>query len=92
MSKGIRIFEKEITTRENKYPAFKAGDTISILCEYEDGSKKQQQIFEGIVIQRRHPNTNGCVERLHREKMLSKHKMKLLIASLKIVPKKYFLI
>lgn len=59
MNEGIRIFEKEITTRENKYPAFKAGDTISVLCEYEDGSKKQQQIFEGIVIQRRHPNTNG---------------------------------
>ena len=56
MNEGIRIFEKE---RENKYPAFKAGDTISVLCEYEDGSKKQQQIFEGIVIQRRHPNTNG---------------------------------
>lgn len=59
MNEEIRIFEKEIATRENKYPVFRAGDTISVLCEYEDGSKKQQQFFEGIVIQRRHPNTNG---------------------------------
>ena len=49
MNEGIRIFEKEITTRENKYPAFKAGDTISILCEYEDGAKKQQQILLSFI-------------------------------------------
>ena len=50
MNEGIRIFEKEITTRDNKYPAFKAGDTISVLCEYEKG-REWEKFLDSILIE-----------------------------------------
>ena len=43
----------------SKYPDFKAGDTINVHVKIREGSKERIQQFQGTVIQRRHPNTNG---------------------------------
>ena len=59
MNEDIRLFEQECRESIKKYPSFKAGDTIEVTCEYNEGAKKTTQVFKGIVIQRRHPNTNG---------------------------------
>jgi large subunit ribosomal protein L19 len=42
-----------------KFPKFKAGDTVDISLKISKGGKERIQHFKGIVIQRRHPNTNG---------------------------------
>ncbi|MBQ2350360.1 MAG: 50S ribosomal protein L19 [Cytophagales bacterium] len=59
MNEAIRRFEQECRTKARKYPFFKGGDTIEVTCEYEESTKKTTQVFKGVVIQRRHPNTNG---------------------------------
>jgi large subunit ribosomal protein L19 len=59
MNEDIRLFEQECRESIKKYPSFKAGDTIEVICEYNEGAKKTTQVFKGIVIQRRHPRTNG---------------------------------
>lgn len=41
------------------FPSFKAGDTISVHVKIQEGSKVRIQQFQGTVIQRKHPNTNG---------------------------------
>ena len=47
------------TIDRNKFPNFKAGDTIDVSLKISRGGKERIQHFQGIVIQRRHPNTNG---------------------------------
>lgn len=59
MNEDIRRFEQACREKIKKYPSFKAGDTVEITCEYDEGAKKTTQVFKGLVIQRRHPNTNG---------------------------------
>lgn len=59
MNEAIRRFEQECRTKARKYPFFKGGDTIEVTCEYDESTKKTTQVFKGVVIQRRHPNTNG---------------------------------
>ncbi|WP_342265006.1 50S ribosomal protein L19 [Cardinium endosymbiont of Philonthus spinipes] len=41
------------------FPSFKAGDTINVHVKIQEGNKVRIQQFQGAVIQRRHPNTNG---------------------------------
>ena len=59
MSESINIVEAEYTEVRNSRPDFKAGDTINVHVKIREGSKERIQQFQGTVLQRRHPNSNG---------------------------------
>lgn len=59
MSELIKSIEAEYAEKRATLPAFKAGDTINIHIKIKEGKKERIQQFQGVVIQRRHPNTNG---------------------------------
>jgi len=59
MSDLIKLVEE--ATKENKttFPDFKAGDTVNVHVKIKEGNKERIQQFQGTVIQRKNPNTNG---------------------------------
>ena len=59
MSDLIKLVEATSTDRRAEFPAFKAGDTIAVSVKIKEGNKERTQLFQGTVIQRRNPNTNG---------------------------------
>ena len=48
----IKQLEKEIAPVKS-YPAFKAGDTITVSYKITEGNKERIQQFQGVVIQRK---------------------------------------
>lgn len=42
-----------------KFPEFRAGDTINVRVRIKEGEKERIQQYQGVVIQRKNPNTNG---------------------------------
>ncbi|MEN9394598.1 MAG: hypothetical protein RL362_819 [Bacteroidota bacterium] len=50
----IKELEKQLTP-VREFPAFQAGDTISVTYKIKEGNKERPQTFTGVVIQRR-----GC--------------------------------
>ncbi len=59
MSELIEFIEAESKEKRQKFPAFQAGDTINVHVKISEGNKERIQQFQGTVIQRRHPNSNG---------------------------------
>ena len=59
MNIHLRAFEDINLKNKKEFPEFKAGDTIDVVTKIKDGDKIRLQHFQGIVIQRRHPNTSG---------------------------------
>ena len=59
MSELLKIVEEEYKDVRAKFPSFKAGDTINVHVRITEGSKERVQQFQGTVIQRRNPNSNG---------------------------------
>ncbi|MFC2124244.1 50S ribosomal protein L19 [Bacteroidota bacterium] len=59
MSDVLRDIEKEVRGDGNKFPDFKAGDTVNVHVKIKEGSKERIQQFQGTVIQRRHAGSNG---------------------------------
>ena len=59
MSGHIKTVEKELLEGKNKYPEFKAGDTINVHVKIKEGNKERIQQFQGTVLQRRHINSTG---------------------------------
>jgi len=59
MSELMNIVEAEHKEARQNIPDFKAGDTVNVHVKIREGSKERIQQFQGTVIQRRHPNTNG---------------------------------
>ena len=56
----IKIVEQaNAAARTTSTPDFKAGDTINVHVRISEGNKERIQQFQGVVIQRRNPNTNG---------------------------------
>ncbi|MEM7548043.1 MAG: 50S ribosomal protein L19 [Bacteroidota bacterium] len=55
----IKLVEQEYTEQRSKHPDFKAGDTVKVSVKIKEGEKERIQLFQGAVIQRRNPNTNG---------------------------------
>lgn len=49
------VQDKFVTKKE--FPAFAAGDTITVYYEISEGSKTRTQFFKGVVIQRRGSGT-----------------------------------
>jgi large subunit ribosomal protein L19 len=47
------------TDRRASLPAFTSGDTVNVHVKIKEGAKERIQMYQGIVIQRRNPSTNG---------------------------------
>ena len=45
-------FVEEQTVVVNKFPSFKAGDTVSVHYKIREGNKERIQVYQGVVIQR----------------------------------------
>lgn len=59
MSDLLKIVEEEYKDVRSKFPSFKAGDTINVHVKITEGNKERIQQFQGTVIQRKNPNSNG---------------------------------
>lgn len=59
MSELIKLLEADNAARRTDHPAFQSGDTVNVHVKIREGNKERIQVFTGIVIQRRNPNTNG---------------------------------
>lgn len=59
MNDLIKSVEAENEEKRKSFPDFQAGDTINVHIKISEGKKERIQQFQGVVIQRRHPNTNG---------------------------------
>ena len=59
MSELIKFIEENNSEKRNSFPDFKAGDTVNVHVKITEGNKERIQQFQGTVIQRRHPNSNG---------------------------------
>ncbi len=59
MSDLIKFVESEFAVKKEGFPAFQAGDTLNVHVKIKEGNKERIQQFQGVVIQRKNPNTNG---------------------------------
>lgn len=59
MSEIIKALEAENNERRASFPDFGAGDTINVHVKIKEGNKERVQQFQGTVIQRKNPGTNG---------------------------------
>jgi large subunit ribosomal protein L19 len=59
MSDLIKVIEEEANEVRQNMPDFKAGDNITVHYKIKEGSKERIQLFQGTVLQRRNPGTNG---------------------------------
>jgi large subunit ribosomal protein L19 len=59
MSELIKLIEKEYQEQREKFPAFRAGDTINVHVRIKEGNKERIQQFQGTVIQRKNAGSNG---------------------------------
>lgn len=59
MSELIKLVQATSTESATKHPDFQAGDTINVHVKIKEGGKERIQQYQGTVLQRRHPNTNG---------------------------------
>ena len=50
---------KENTEILKSFPDFAAGDTINVYIKIKEGNKERIQQFQGTVLQRKNPGTNG---------------------------------
>lgn len=59
MSELIKLIEEEYQETRTSFPEFGAGDTVNVHVKIREGNKERVQQFQGTVLQRRNPNTNG---------------------------------
>ena len=59
MSELIKFVEAELAEKRAGMPDFGAGDTVNVHVKIKEGNKERIQQFQGVVIQRRNPNSNG---------------------------------
>jgi len=52
MESLIKFVQDEFVTKK-EFPAFSAGDTITVYYEIREGEKTRTQFFRGVVLQRR---------------------------------------
>jgi large subunit ribosomal protein L19 len=59
MNQLLKIVEEDYKEKRSAIPSFKAGDTVNVHVKIVEGNKERIQQFQGVVIQRRNPNSNG---------------------------------
>jgi large subunit ribosomal protein L19 len=52
-------FVEEQSVKKTAFPAFKAGDTVTVHYKIREGNKERIQLYQGVVIQR---NSTGVSE------------------------------
>ncbi len=55
----IQMVEASNAEARKKFPEFRAGDTVNVRVRIKEGEKERIQQYQGVVIQRKNPNTNG---------------------------------
>lgn len=55
----IKLVEAEYAEKRNSVPKFSSGDTVNVHVKIVEGNKERVQQYQGVVIQRRNPNSNG---------------------------------
>jgi large subunit ribosomal protein L19 len=51
-------FAEEALLGNKELPDFKAGDTVTVVYKIKEGNKEREQMFQGVVLQRKgHSNT-----------------------------------
>ena len=55
----MQVLEQEGKEKRASLPEFSAGDTVNIHVKIREGNKERIQQFQGVVIQRKNPNTAG---------------------------------
>ncbi|PIY08959.1 MAG: 50S ribosomal protein L19 [Flexibacter sp. CG_4_10_14_3_um_filter_32_15] len=55
----IQMVEASNAEARKKFPQFRAGDTVNVRVRIVEGEKERIQQYQGVVIQRKNPNTNG---------------------------------
>ena len=46
-------FAEDTLTEKREFPDFKAGDTITVVYKIKEGNKEREQMFQGVVMQRK---------------------------------------
>jgi large subunit ribosomal protein L19 len=59
MSVLLDFINAEGQERRASFPDFAAGDTINVHVKIREGNKERIQQFQGVVLQRRNPSSNG---------------------------------
>lgn len=59
MSELFKIIEQEYAGLRKQIPNFSSGDTVTVHVRIKEGGKERIQQFQGVVLQRKNPNTNG---------------------------------
>ena len=59
MSVHLDFINQEGRDRRASFPPFAAGDTVNVHVKIREGNKERIQQFQGVVLQRRNPNSNG---------------------------------
>jgi large subunit ribosomal protein L19 len=59
MNPLLREINELYSERRTSIPTFIAGDTVNVHVKIKEGAKERIQQYQGVVIQRRNPNTNG---------------------------------
>lgn len=59
MNELLKIVEAEYAAKKTNLPNFRAGDTINVHVKITEGNKERIQQYQGVVIQRKNPGTNG---------------------------------
>ena len=59
MNDLIKFVETEFREKASGIVPFKSGDTINVHVKIKEGNKERIQQYQGIVLQRKNPNTNG---------------------------------
>ena len=59
MSVLLDFIQAESQERRASFPLFAAGDTVNVHVKIREGNKERIQQFQGVVLQRRNPSSNG---------------------------------
>jgi len=59
MSVLLDFINAEGQERRASFPDFAAGDTVNVHVKIREGNKERIQQFQGVVLQRRNPSSNG---------------------------------
>src|SRR6187455_2311449 len=50
-------FATDTLVPKNEVPSFKAGDTVTVVYKIKEGNKEREQMFQGVVLQRKGAGT-----------------------------------
>jgi large subunit ribosomal protein L19 len=59
MNELIKLIEAEYQEKRTSLPDFNTGDTVNVHVKIVEGNKERVQQYQGVVIQRKNPGTNG---------------------------------